>query len=93
MKNSVAQTTLSSMVWPKSGCRISGTTVMGSSTMAIRLPGTSLRRAPSENAQAARITKAGLTNSLGCTPKIQRLEPFTSWPNTSATMISVMAPA
>ncbi len=93
MKNSDAHTRLSSMVCPKSGCRISGTTVIGSSTSASRLPGTSLRRPPSEKAQAHRITKAGFTNSLGCRPKIQRFEPFTSCPNMRARTISAMPPA
>ncbi len=73
MKNSAAQTSEISMVWPKSGCRISGTMVTGSSSSASVLPGTSRRLAPSEKAQAARITKAGLTNSDGWMPKIQRL--------------------
>ena len=45
-------------------------------------------RPPSVNAQAARMTKAGLMNSDGCRPKIQRREPFTSAPNISAAMIS-----
>ena len=43
MKNSAAQTSEISMVWPKSGCSISGTIVSGSSSRASRLPGTSLR--------------------------------------------------
>ena len=75
MKNSAAQTSEISMVWPKSGCRISGTMVIGSSSSARMLPGTSRRLAPSEKAQAARITKAGLTNSEGWMPKIQRGRP------------------
>ena len=69
---------------------MSGTTVRGSSRIARMLPGTSLRLAPCENAHAARITKAGFTNSLGWTPKIQRREPFTSWPNSSATTMSAI---
>ena len=43
MKNSAAQTSEISIVWPKSGCRISGTMVSGSSSSAMRLPGTSRR--------------------------------------------------
>ena len=54
------------------------------------LAGTSRRRAPSEKAQAASTTKAGLTNSDGCTPKIHRLAPFTSTPKRMAAMTSVM---
>ena len=45
----------------------------------------SLRRAPSEKAQAARTTKAGFTNSEGCMPSgpsmIQRCAPLISGPN------------
>ena len=55
------------------------------------VPGTSRRLPPSEKAQATRMTKAGLRNSEGWTPKIQRREPFTSWPNSRATTISPMA--
>ncbi len=36
------------------------------------------------------MTKAGLMNSLGWMPKIQRFEPFTSWPNSRATTIRAM---
>ena len=42
----------------------------------------------SAKAQAARMTKAGLMNSDGCRPKIQRFEPFTSTPYLSANRIS-----
>ena len=65
MKNSAAQTSDRSMVWPKSGCRISGTIVNGRSSTARRLPGTSARLPPSAKAQAARTTKAGFINSDG----------------------------
>lgn len=54
-----AQTAETRIVWPMSGCMISGTMVSGSSIMAMSVPGTSRRRAPSEKAQAARMTKAG----------------------------------
>ena len=51
------------------------------------LPGTSVRRPPSENAQAAMTTKAGFRNSEGwiATPAScsQRREPFTSAPKNS----------
>ncbi len=47
-------------------------------------------RPPSAKAQAQSTTKAGLTNSDGCTPAIQRREPFTSTPNASARTISAM---
>ena len=67
MKNSAAQTSETSMVWPKSGCRISGTMVSGSSRKARTLPASAgaPARPPSEKAQAARMTKAGLMNSDG----------------------------
>ena len=45
-------------------------------------------RPPSVKAQAARTTNAGLMNSEGCRPKIQRLAPLTSAPNMSARMMS-----
>ena len=45
-------------------------------------------RPPSVKAQAARTTKAGLMNSEGCRPKIQRRAPLTSAPNMSARMMS-----
>ena len=45
-------------------------------------------RPPSVKAQAARTTNAGLMNSDGCRPKIQRLAPLTSAPNMSARMMS-----
>ena len=44
-------------------------------------------RPPSVKAHAASTTNAGLMNSEGCSPKIQRLAPFTSAPNISARMI------
>ena len=54
----------------------------------------SVRRPPSENAQAARITKAGLRNSDGwiATPasEIQRRAPFTSAPKSSVATTSAM---
>ncbi len=84
MKNSPAQTSVTSMVCPKSGCNIRGMMVSGSSSSAIAVPGTSRRRAPSEKAQATMMTKAGLRNSEGCTvnPPMdsQRRAPFTSGP-------------
>ena len=88
MKNSAIQTSETSMVWPKSGCSISGMIVAGHKRMAISVPGTSRRLPPSEKAQATRMTKAGFRNSDGWMPKIQRREPLTSWPNSSATRIS-----
>ena len=92
MKNSDAQTSEISIVWPKSGCRISGTMVMGSSAKASSFAGSfgAAGLPPSVKAQAASTTKAGLMNSDGCSPKIQRREPFTSAPNSSAATISVM---
>ena len=92
MKNSAAQTSEISIVWPKSGCRISGTIVIGSSAKARISAGSfgAEARPPSVKAQAARITKAGLMNSEGCSPKIQRREPLTSAPNSSAATISAM---
>ena len=90
MKNSAPQTTEISIVWPKSGCRISGTIVTGRirSDSARASPLGAPSRPPSVNAQAASTTKAGLMNSDGCTPMIQRREPLTSAPNISAATIS-----
>ncbi len=93
MKNKAAQTTEISMVWPKSGSRISGTIVSGSTSRATALP-TSVgapTRPPSAKAQAAITTNAGLTNSDGCTPPIHRREPLTSTPNISASTTSAIA--
>ncbi len=45
-------------------------------------------RPPSVKAQAASTTNAGLMNSDGWRPKIQRLAPLTSAPNMSARMMS-----
>ena len=83
MKNRIAQTIEISMVWPKSGWRTSGPMVKGNNASAMMLPGTPLRAAPSEKAQATSTTKAGFRNSDGCTPKIQRRAPLTSWPKNS----------
>ena len=90
MKNSAAQTTETSIVWPKSGSRISGTMVTGSSSSANSLPASvgAPTRPPSAKAQAHSTTNAGLTNSDGCTPAIQRREPLTSTPNISAATTS-----
>ena len=93
MKNKAAQTTETSMVWPKSGSRISGTMVSGSSSNGNPLAN-ERRRAhwpPSAKAQAPITTNAGLTNSDGCTPTIQRREPLTSTPNISASTTSAIA--
>ncbi len=73
------------MVWPKSGCSTSGAIVAGSSRKAIQVPGRSGRRLPSEKAQAASTTKAGLRNSEGWIDPIgpsvsQRRAPLTSTP-------------
>ena len=90
MNTSAAHTSEISMVWPKSGCRMSGTIVAGSNRKAMArainlgAPG----RAPSASAQAVSTMKAGLMNSEGCRPSIQRREPFTSAPNISAAKIS-----
>jgi hypothetical protein len=71
--------------------------VAGSSRKAIQGPGMSLRRPPSENPQAVRMTKAGLTNSDGCTPipasMIQRCAPLISGPNWKAASTSAMPTA
>ena len=67
--------------------------VIGRMTKANSLP-TSVGapiRPPSANAQAASTTNAGLTNSDGCTPAIQRREPLTSAPNISASTTNVIA--
>ena len=77
MKNRPTQTSETSIVWPKSGSRMSGMIVAGSSSSAMRLPG-SRSRPPSAKAQAARTTKQGFMNSDGWTPKIQRRAPLTS---------------
>ena len=57
----------------------------------------SLRREPSAKAQAATITKAGFTNSEGCSPKgpmpIQRWAPLISGPNWMASTTSTMPTA
>ena len=67
MKKSAAQTIETSIVWPKSGSRISGAIVSGSSRNERILAGTAVGpvRPPSVNAQAARTTNAGLMNSDG----------------------------
>ena len=62
--------------------------VAGRIRMASSVPGASRRCEPSEKAQAARMTKAGLTNSDGCSVTLpmfsQRCAPFTSGPNCNA---------
>ena len=80
MKNSAAQTSEISIVWPKSGCRISGTMVSGRSRSASSVAA-ARRGAPARLPRRPRrrgSTKAGLTNSDGWMPKIQRREPLTS---------------
>ena len=89
-KKSAVQTIATSIVWPKSGSRISGTIVSGSRTKDRILAGIAVGpfRPPSVKAQAARTTNAGLMNSDGWRPKIQRRAPLTSAPNMSARMMS-----
>jgi hypothetical protein len=64
-KNKVLQTSMISMVWPKSGCSTSALTATSRSASAAVFEGISGRRADSPNSQAIRMTKAGLRNSEG----------------------------
>src|SRR5271165_6599606 len=89
-KKSEVHTTATSIVWPKSGSRMSGAMVSGSSRKDSNFAGSAVGplRPPSVKAQAARTTKAGLMNSEGCRPKIQRRAPLTSAPYMSARRMS-----
>ena len=80
MKKSAAQTSETSIVWPKSGCRIKGTMVISNNSSekcgwnVASL--TRLRKGPChENGEMP-----ASENSEGWTPKIQRRDPLISWP-------------